>query len=77
MKKVSFPITLLLAAVSFGAHAAPEFLPLDANVMQAMEFESIPPFPAERLDGYLGYAGQVSRDDCDRDRRLTSSRVLR
>ncbi len=27
----------------------------------------------KRLDGYLGYAGQVSRDDCDRDRRLGGS----
>lgn len=141
-------ITLLLAAVSFSAHAAPEFLTLDANEMRAMELESIPPFPAEailegksenwesvlhqgdlivsiyaaapaifnvsepfpydefvlvlegevtltnvdggytnlptgrnipgtkRLDGHLGYAGQVSRDDCDRDRRLTSRGVL-
>jgi uncharacterized cupin superfamily protein len=47
MKKPSFLITLLLAAVSFGVQAAPEFLPLDANEMQAMELESIAPFPAE------------------------------
>ena len=40
-------ITLLLAAASFGAQAAPEFLPLDADEMRAMELESIPPFPAE------------------------------
>lgn len=42
-------ITLLLAAVSFSAHAAPEFLTLDANEMRAMELESIPPFPAEAI----------------------------
>ncbi len=47
MKKPSFLITLLLVAVSFGVQAAPEFLPLDANEMQAMELESIAPFPAE------------------------------
>jgi uncharacterized cupin superfamily protein len=47
MKKSSFLITLLLVAVSFGVQAAPEFLPLDANEMQAMELESIAPFPAE------------------------------
>lgn len=40
-------ITLLLAAVSFSAHAAPEFLPLNADELRAMELESIPPFPAE------------------------------
>jgi len=47
MKKVTFPITLLLAAASFGAQAAPGFLPLDADELRAMELESIPPFPAE------------------------------
>ncbi len=47
MKKPSFLITLLLVAVSFGVQAAPEFLPLDANEMRAMELENIAPFPAE------------------------------
>jgi uncharacterized cupin superfamily protein len=47
MKKVTFLITLLLATVSFGAHAAPEFLPLDADELREMELEGIPPFPAE------------------------------
>jgi uncharacterized cupin superfamily protein len=47
MRSPSLLITLLLATASLGAHAAPVFLPLDANVMQAMELESIPPFPAE------------------------------
>ena len=31
------------------ARAAPEFLPLDADKMRAMELESIPPFPAEMI----------------------------
>lgn len=47
MKKVSLLITLLLAAASFGAQAAPEILPLDADELRQMELESIPPFPAE------------------------------
>ena len=47
MKKVTFLIALLLATVSSGAQAAPEFLPLNADEMRAMELESIPPFPAE------------------------------
>jgi len=47
MKKPSFPIALLLATASLGAQAAPEFLPLDADELRAMELESIPPFPAE------------------------------
>jgi uncharacterized cupin superfamily protein len=47
MKKVTFPITLLLAAASFGAQAAPGFLPLDADELRAVELERIPPFPAE------------------------------
>lgn len=42
-------ITLLLATVSFSAQAAPEFLPLDADELRAMELESIPPFPAESI----------------------------
>lgn len=40
-------IALMLAAVSLSAHAAPEFLTLDANEMRAMKLESIPPFPAD------------------------------
>ena len=47
MKKPSFPIALLLATASLGAQAAPEFLPLDADELRAMELASIPPFPAE------------------------------
>ena len=47
MKKPSFLITWLLAAVSFGAQAAPEILPLDADELRQMELESVPPFPAE------------------------------
>jgi uncharacterized cupin superfamily protein len=47
MKNPSFLITFLLAAVSSGVQAAPRFLPLDANEMQAMDLESIAPFPAE------------------------------
>jgi len=47
MKKPSFPIALLLATASLGAQAAPEFLPLDADELRAMDLESIPPFPAE------------------------------
>jgi uncharacterized cupin superfamily protein len=43
---MNFLFTLLLAAVSFGARAAPEFLPPNAEEMRAMELESIPPFPA-------------------------------
>lgn len=38
---------MLLATFSFGAPAAPQFLPLDAHEMRAMELESIPPFPEE------------------------------
>jgi uncharacterized cupin superfamily protein len=40
-------IVLLLAAVSFGAQAAPEILPLDAGELRQMDLESVPPFPAE------------------------------
>jgi uncharacterized cupin superfamily protein len=47
MRRLSSLIPLLLATVSLGVRAAPEFLPLDADQMRAMELESIPPFPAE------------------------------
>jgi len=47
MTRVTFPITLLLAAASFSAQAVPGFLPLDADELRAVELESIPPFPAE------------------------------
>ena len=47
MIRINKPLAFLLASVSLGAHAAPEFLPLDADGMRAMELESIPPFPAE------------------------------
>ncbi|MDH3440254.1 MAG: cupin domain-containing protein [Gammaproteobacteria bacterium] len=47
MHRPSFPIVLILTAVSLSVQAAPEFLPLDADKMRAMELESIPPFPAE------------------------------
>jgi uncharacterized cupin superfamily protein len=47
MKKTSFPIALLLAMASLAAQAAPEFLPLDADELRAMELERIAPFPAE------------------------------
>ena len=47
MNSSTFLITLLLATVSFGAQAAPEFLPLDADELRKMELERIPPFPAE------------------------------
>ncbi len=47
MKKPIFRIALLLAIVSFGVQAAPEFLPLDTDELRKMELESIPPFPAE------------------------------
>jgi len=47
MLKTNIPLTLLLVAVSFGAQAAPEFLPLDTEKLRALELESIPPFPAE------------------------------
>ena len=40
-------IVLLLATVGFGAQAAPEVLPLDANELRQMDLESVPPFPAE------------------------------
>jgi hypothetical protein len=44
-------ITLFLATVSFGAQAAPEFLPLDADELREMELESIPPFPGDSPRG--------------------------
>jgi len=47
MIKINLPFALLVTAISFGAQAAPEFLPLDVDKMRAMELESIPPFPAE------------------------------
>jgi len=47
MHSPSLLIALLLATVSFGAQAAPEFLPLDADELREMELESIPPFPPE------------------------------
>jgi len=47
MKKITALFTLLLAASSFGAQAAPGFLPLDADELRAMKLESIPPFPTE------------------------------
>ena len=47
MIKINLPSALLVTAISFGAQAAPEFLPLDVDKMRAMELESIPPFPAE------------------------------
>lgn len=47
MRSQTLFITLLLAAASFSAQAAPEFLPLDADKMRTMELERIPPFPAE------------------------------
>jgi len=47
MRNQTLLITLLLAAASFSAQAAPEFLPLDADKMRTMELEGIPPFPAE------------------------------
>ena len=47
MIRINIPLAFFLASVSLGAHAAPEFLPLDADGMRAMELESIPPFPAE------------------------------
>lgn len=47
MPNPSFVIVLILTAFSFSVQAAPEFLPLDADEMRAMELESIPPFPAE------------------------------
>jgi uncharacterized cupin superfamily protein len=47
MRSQTLLITLLLATVSNAVQAAPEFLPLDADELRAMELESIPPFPAE------------------------------
>lgn len=49
MRSPSLLITMLLAAVSFSAHAAPEFLKLDVNEMRAMELESIPLFLLRRF----------------------------
>lgn len=49
MKNLPFLIALLLATVSFRAHAAPEILPLNAEALREMELESIPPFPAEMI----------------------------
>ncbi len=47
MRSQKLLATFFLAVASFGAQAAPEFLPLDADKMRGMELESIPPFPAE------------------------------
>ncbi len=47
MHSPSLLIALLLATVSFGVQAAPEFLPLDAEKLREMELESIAPFPVE------------------------------
>jgi uncharacterized cupin superfamily protein len=47
MRSQTLLITLLLATASPGVQAAPEFLPLDADELRAMELKSIPPFPAE------------------------------
>lgn len=47
MRSQTLLITLLLATVSNAVQSAPEFLPLDADELRAMELESIPPFPAE------------------------------
>ncbi len=47
MRSPSLLIALLLATVSFGARAAPEFLPIDADDLREMELDSISPFPAE------------------------------
>lgn len=40
-------LATFLASGSFGAHAAPEVLPLDVDALRQMELESIAPFPAE------------------------------
>ncbi len=47
MRSQTLLITFFLTIASFGAQAAPEFLPLDADELRAMELERIPPFPAE------------------------------
>jgi uncharacterized cupin superfamily protein len=47
MRSPCLLIALFLAAVSFGAQAAPEILPLDAGELRQMDLESVPPFPAE------------------------------
>ena len=47
MRSPCLLIALFLAAVSFGARAAPEILPLDAGELRQMDLESVPPFPAE------------------------------
>jgi uncharacterized cupin superfamily protein len=47
MRSPCLLIALFLAAVRFGAQAAPEILPLDAGELRQMDLESVPPFPAE------------------------------
>ena len=47
MKIMTSLIVFLIAFSGNPAVAAPEFLPLDAAKMRAMELEGIPPFPSE------------------------------
>ncbi len=47
MRSPCLLIALFCCAVSFGAQAAPEILPLDAGELRQMDLDSIPPFPAE------------------------------
>ena len=47
MRSSCLLIALFLTAVSIGAQAAPEILPLDAGKLRQMELESVPPFPTE------------------------------
>lgn len=46
MNSPSFLIALLLAIVSYGVHAAPGVLPLNACELQEMKLESAPACPA-------------------------------
>lgn len=49
MCRPSILIALLLATISLGAQAAPQFLSLNAKKLGEMDLERIPPFPAEMV----------------------------
>jgi len=63
MHSPSLLIALLLATVSFGVQAAPEFLPLDADKLREMELHSIAPFPYDEF--VLVLEGRVTLTNID------------
>lgn len=49
MFRSSLLIASLLVTVGFGAHAAPEVLPLDTDKLREMKLETTPPFPVQMV----------------------------